>query len=149
MFNNAITMPKLKQESYNSDITPKQLEEWTSSFDKLLASDRGRDMFMEHLLNEGNERYLGFWLRCERHKESYKKVKDEASAIFDTFLEIDAPMKVDVSREAEAARVKLEQKEGDGFGVFEEAQYRAKARMEQRYYPDFCEELMQKKKAWK
>ena len=142
-------MPKLKQESYNSEITAKQIEEWTSSFDKLLASERGRDMFHEHLLNEGNERYLEFWIRCEKLSDSYRKVKDEATAIFDTFLEIDAPLKVDVSREAENARVKLEEKDGSGFGVFEEAQYRAKARMEQRFYPDFCEELMRRKKAWK
>ncbi|XP_037074805.1 regulator of G-protein signaling 8-like [Pollicipes pollicipes] len=141
-------MPKNKPESYNK-VTAQQIEEWTSSFDRLLASDRGRDMFMEHLLHEGTERHLEFWLRCQRLSDAYKQVKDDANAIYETFLDIDAPKKVNVYREAEAVRQRLEQKESEGFGVFEEAQYKVKARMEQDSYPGFCVELMKMKKSLK
>lgn len=142
-------MPKQKSrpEPYNS-VTVKQIEQWTSSFDSLLSSERGRDMFMDHLLHEGNERHLEFWLRCEQLNQQHQRLRAEAADIYDQFLDIDAPKKVNVYAEAEAAWTKLESK-ADNFGVFEQAQYKIKARMEQDSFPGFCQQLMKLKKSLK
>jgi len=139
--------PKPKQENYNT-ITTKQVEEWTSSFDSLLASDRGRDMFREHLLNEGNERHLEFYLRCEQLQRTYSGLQSDANDIYETFLDIDAPRKVNVYGAAEDAWQSLQQ-QPQRLPPFEEAQKRIKARMEQDSYPRFCEQLVKQHKAGK
>uniref|UniRef100_UPI00358E67CB regulator of G-protein signaling 17-like n=1 Tax=Myxine glutinosa TaxID=7769 RepID=UPI00358E67CB len=69
---------------------------WAQSFDKLIRSATGRNVFREFLRSEYSEENLLFWLACEDLKEEVSKVaiEEKARIIYEDYISILSPKEV-------------------------------------------------------
>uniref|UniRef100_A0A915HP64 RGS domain-containing protein n=1 Tax=Romanomermis culicivorax TaxID=13658 RepID=A0A915HP64_ROMCU len=89
-----------------------EVNSWTTSFQKLMNSDLGRQIFSRFLESEFSDENLLFYSACEDFKRESKNVKRQmiAKSIYDTFLKPTAPLEVNVDermRRRVAARMDI------------------------------------------
>ncbi|XP_006147088.1 regulator of G-protein signaling 18 [Tupaia chinensis] len=79
-------------------VSPEEAVKWGESFDKLLSHKDGLEAFTRFLKTEFSDENIEFWKACE----DFKKNKDpqnmmlKAKAIYDTFIQNDAPQEVNL-----------------------------------------------------
>lgn len=76
-------------DSYES-VSLEEIRSWGSSFDKLMKSAAGRNLFREFLKYEYSEENIAFWLACEQLKKetNVEKIKEQANFIYETYISI-------------------------------------------------------------
>lgn len=83
----------------NEDITSLTLGEiqsWTDSFERLMASLSGRRIFREFLRCEYSEENILFWLACEdlKKENNAEKIEEKARMIYEDYVSILSPREV-------------------------------------------------------
>ncbi|XP_009325173.1 PREDICTED: regulator of G-protein signaling 19-like [Pygoscelis adeliae] len=73
--------------------TPEEVRGWAQSFDKLMKSPAGRNVFREFLRTEYSEEYMLFWLACEELKNECNKhtIDEKARMIYEDYISILSP----------------------------------------------------------
>ncbi|XP_076164854.1 regulator of G protein signaling double hit isoform X2 [Ptiloglossa arizonensis] len=73
-----------------------QVRSWGSSFDKLMRSPAGRELFREFLVSEYSEENIAFWLACEQLKRETnpERIEESARFIYDEYISILSPKEV-------------------------------------------------------
>ncbi|XP_009985325.1 PREDICTED: regulator of G-protein signaling 19-like, partial [Tauraco erythrolophus] len=68
-------------------------EAWAQSFDKLMKSPAGRNVFREFLRTEYSEENMLFWLACEELKTECNKhtIDEKARMIYEDYISILSP----------------------------------------------------------
>ncbi|XP_066929180.1 regulator of G-protein signaling 10-like [Clytia hemisphaerica] len=78
--------------------SPKDVQSWSESLDKLLDDPIGIQTFFMHLKEEHSTENIRFWLACENYKNCSAEMQDEnANRIFDEFLSRRATSQINVS----------------------------------------------------
>lgn len=69
---------------------------WAQSFDKLMKSPAGRNVFREFLRTEYSEENMLFWLACEELKNECNKhtIDEKARMIYEDYISILSPKEV-------------------------------------------------------
>uniref|UniRef100_A0A4W6EPU6 Regulator of G protein signaling 17 n=1 Tax=Lates calcarifer TaxID=8187 RepID=A0A4W6EPU6_LATCA len=126
--------------SFMSDCRHPSLEEalsWARSFEMMLRSLEGREIFREFLRSEYSEDNLLFWLACEElKKETNPSVVDEkARIIYEDYVSILSPKEVSLdSRVREGINQSLAEPSNL---MYEEAQLQIYTLMHRDSYPRF------------
>ncbi|XP_075384745.1 regulator of G-protein signaling 19 isoform X2 [Tenrec ecaudatus] len=119
---------------------PPSLEEvrsWAQSFDKLMYSPAGRNIFRDFLRTEYSEENMLFWLACEELKaEANQHVVDEkARLIYEDYVSILSPKEVSLdSRVREGINKRMQEPSAH---TFDEAQLQIYTLMHRDSYPRF------------
>ncbi|XP_009693184.1 PREDICTED: regulator of G-protein signaling 19-like, partial [Cariama cristata] len=73
--------------------TPEEVRGWAQSFDKLMKSPAGRNVFREFLRTEYSEENMLFWLACEELKNECNKhtIDEKARMIYEDYISILSP----------------------------------------------------------
>lgn len=76
--------------------TPEEVRGWAQSFDKLMKSPAGRNVFREFLRTEYSEENMLFWLACEELKNECNKhtIDEKARMIYEDYISILSPKEV-------------------------------------------------------
>ena len=76
--------------------TPEEVRGWAQSFDKLMKSPAGRNIFREFLRTEYSEENMPFWLACEELKNECNKhtIDEKARMIYEDYISILSPKEV-------------------------------------------------------
>lgn len=76
--------------------TPEEVQGWAQSFDKLMKSPAGRNVFREFLRTEYSEENMLFWLACEELKTECNKhtIDEKARTIYEDYISILSPKEV-------------------------------------------------------
>lgn len=76
--------------------TPEEVQGWAQSFDKLMKSPAGRNVFREFLRTEYSEENMLFWLACEELKTECNKhtIDEKARMIYEDYISILSPKEV-------------------------------------------------------
>lgn len=76
--------------------TPEEVRGWAQSFDKLMKSPAGRNVFREFLRTEYSEENMLFWLACEELKTECNKhtIDEKARMIYEDYISILSPKEV-------------------------------------------------------
>ncbi|KAM4860739.1 regulator of G-protein signaling 18 [Thomomys bottae] len=79
-------------------LSPEEAVKWGESFDKLLSHEDGLDAFTSFLKTEFSEENIEFWIACEDFKKSEdpQQIKLKAKAIYERFIQKDAPQEVNL-----------------------------------------------------
>ncbi|XP_050497323.1 regulator of G-protein signaling 17 [Diabrotica virgifera virgifera] len=133
--------------SNNSDLMvncelepPPTLEEvrnWGRSFDKLMKSAAGRQVFRDFLRVEYSEENILFWLACEELKRetNLEVVEEKARIIYEDFISILSPR--EVSLDARVREIVNRNMVEPTPQMFEEAQLQIYTLMHRDSYPRF------------
>ncbi|ESN93791.1 hypothetical protein HELRODRAFT_146503, partial [Helobdella robusta] len=114
-----------------------ELEGWRSSFERIMRSHTGRQVFRGYLKSEYSEENMLFWLAIE----DYRKVKDcrtreeKARIIYEDYISILSPKEVSLDsrvREVINAQMVNPTKE-----IFDDAQLQIFTLMQRDSYPRF------------
>ncbi|XP_010191954.1 PREDICTED: regulator of G-protein signaling 19-like, partial [Mesitornis unicolor] len=73
--------------------TSEEVRGWAQSFDKLMKSPAGRNVFREFLRTEYSEENMLFWLACEELKTECNKhtIDEKARMIYEDYISILSP----------------------------------------------------------
>ncbi|NXD13254.1 RGS19 protein, partial [Nothocercus nigrocapillus] len=76
--------------------TAEEVRGWAQSFDKLMKSPAGRNVFREFLRTEYSEENMLFWLACEELKGECNKhsIDEKARTIYEDYISILSPKEV-------------------------------------------------------
>jgi len=76
-----------------SSLTLSEIQAWSESFERLMASLGGRRVFREFLRCEYSEENILFWMACEDLKKetSPEKVEEKARMIYEDYVSILSP----------------------------------------------------------
>ncbi|XP_062376206.1 regulator of G-protein signaling 17 isoform X2 [Sardina pilchardus] len=110
---------------------------WARSFEQMMRSTEGRDIFREFLRSEYSEENLLFWLACEELKEESNPaaIEERARIIYEDYVSILSPKEVSLdSRVREGINVSLSE---PGQLMYEEAQLQIYTLMHRDSYPRF------------
>lgn len=79
-------------------ISPEEAIIWSESFEKLLCHKDGLKAFTRFLKTEFSEENIEFWIACEDFKkcEDPQKIILKAKAIYERFIQTDAPQEVNL-----------------------------------------------------
>uniref|UniRef100_A0A803J258 RGS domain-containing protein n=1 Tax=Xenopus tropicalis TaxID=8364 RepID=A0A803J258_XENTR len=85
--------------SWNEDrnrLHKGEIRSWAGSFEKLMKSPAGRNVFREFLRTEYSEENMLFWLACEELKKEYCRpsVEEKARGIYEDYISILSPKEV-------------------------------------------------------
>ncbi|NXU58946.1 RGS18 protein, partial [Turnix velox] len=120
-----------------ASVSPQEAVKWGESFDKLLSEKAGLDAFTKFLKTEFSEENIEFWMACEDYKKSKTahELLPKAKAIYETFIQKDAPKEVNLdfhTKEATSQSIKK-----PVLTTFDAAQNTVYRLMEQDSYPRF------------
>ncbi|XP_076308015.1 regulator of G-protein signaling 2-like isoform X2 [Tachypleus tridentatus] len=74
-----------------------EIQKWSESFQKLVASKYGLALFRAFLSKEFSEENMEFWLACEEFKKSrINKPSSKAWKIYNDFIAVQAPREVNI-----------------------------------------------------
>lgn len=114
-----------------------ELVSWARSFEMMMRSSEGRELFREFLRSEYSEENLLFWLACEDlKKETVPAVVDEkARIIYEDYVSILSPKEVSLdSRVREGINMTLNEPSNL---MYEEAQLQIYTLMHRDSFPRF------------
>ncbi|XP_006896972.1 PREDICTED: regulator of G-protein signaling 19 [Elephantulus edwardii] len=117
--------------------SPEEVRSWAQSFDKLMHSPAGRNVFREFLRTEYSEENMLFWLACEELKaEANQHVVDEkARLIYEDYVSILSPKEVSLdSRVREGINKRMQEPSAH---TFDDAQLQIYTLMHRDSYPRF------------
>lgn len=110
---------------------------WSQSFERLMRSPAGRNVFRVFLRTEYSEENMLFWLACEdlKQESSRSRVEEKALSIYDDYISILSPKEVSLdSRVREVINRKIEQPSAVSF---DDAQLQIYTLMHRDSYPRF------------
>lgn len=122
--------------TYN--VSRDDIEVWSSSFDALLKSDAGINVFWNFLESEFAEENLKFWLACEdlnTSGRSSKKLEKRIKDIYDTYIDTRSTSEVNIDYKMRESIVQGLTK--SDAGIFKEAQHQIYSLMYRDSYPRF------------
>ncbi|XP_009891873.1 PREDICTED: regulator of G-protein signaling 19 [Charadrius vociferus] len=117
--------------------TPEEVRGWAQSFDKLMKSPAGRNVFREFLRTEYSEENMLFWLACEELKNECNKhtIDEKARMIYEDYISILSPKEVSLdSRVREVINRKMQEPSSH---TFDDAQLQIYTLMHRDSYPRF------------
>lgn len=106
-----------------SSVLKKEINDWSKSFEKLMASTLGQQIFTRFLEHEYSDENMMFWHACEDYKHETRNVKREimAKEIYFMFLSPEAPLEINIdSKTRTNLNAKIEKNPSKD--VFNEAQ---------------------------
>merc|ERR1719331_1101157 len=79
-----------------SSLTLSEIQAWSESFERLMASLGGRRVFREFLRCEYSEENILFWLACEdlKKERSPESIEEKARIIYEEYVSILSPREV-------------------------------------------------------
>ncbi|XP_036387398.1 regulator of G-protein signaling 19-like isoform X2 [Megalops cyprinoides] len=114
-----------------------EVRQWAQSFERLMRSAAGRNLFRQFLRTEYSEDNLLFWLACEDLKQEYNKtsIQEKARLIYEDYVSILSPKEVSLdSRVREMINRKMQDPTTH---TFEDAQLQIYTLMHRDSYPRF------------
>ncbi|KAG7477890.1 hypothetical protein MATL_G00074370 [Megalops atlanticus] len=114
-----------------------EVRQWAQSFERLMRSATGRNLFRQFLRTEYSEDNLLFWLACEDLKQEYNKasIQEKARLIYEDYISILSPKEVSLdSRVRETINGKMQDPTPH---TFEDAQLQIYTLMHRDSYPRF------------
>ncbi|XP_065705867.1 regulator of G-protein signaling 19 isoform X1 [Patagioenas fasciata] len=124
--------------------TPEEVRGWAQSFDKLMKSPAGRNVFREFLRTEYSEENMLFWLACEELKTECNKhtIDEKARMIYEDYISILSPKEVSLdSRVREVINRKMQEPSSH---TFDDAQLQIYTLMHRDSYPRFLNSAIYK-----
>ncbi|XP_039575203.1 regulator of G-protein signaling 19 [Passer montanus] len=124
--------------------TPEEVQGWAQSFDKLMKSPAGRNVFREFLRTEYSEENMLFWLACEELKTECNKhtIDEKARMIYEDYISILSPKEVSLdSRVREVINRKMQEPSSH---TFDDAQLQIYTLMHRDSYPRFLNSAIYK-----
>ncbi|XP_078449786.1 regulator of G-protein signaling 20-like isoform X5 [Lampetra planeri] len=119
-----------------------EVQVWGQSFDKLIRSAGGRNIFREFLRTEFSEENMLFWLACEDLKREANKraVEEKARVIYEDYISILSPKEVSLdSRVREVINRNMLEPTSH---TFDDAQLQIYTLMHRDSYPRFLNSQM-------
>uniref|UniRef100_A0A8C1UNJ2 Regulator of G-protein signaling 17-like n=1 Tax=Cyprinus carpio TaxID=7962 RepID=A0A8C1UNJ2_CYPCA len=110
---------------------------WSRSFEMMMRSPEGRDVFREFLRSEYSEENLMFWMACEELKKETNSsaIDEKARIIYEDYVSILSPKEVSLdSRVREVINQSLAEPSGT---MYEEAQLQIYTLMHRDSFPRF------------
>ncbi|XP_052469075.1 regulator of G-protein signaling 17 isoform X2 [Carassius gibelio] len=110
---------------------------WSRSFEMMMRSPEGRDVFREFLRSEYSEENLMFWMACEELKKETNSsaIDEKARIIYEDYVSILSPKEVSLdSRVREVINQSLDEPSGT---MYEEAQLQIYTLMHRDSFPRF------------
>ncbi|XP_068956043.1 regulator of G-protein signaling 20 [Petaurus breviceps papuanus] len=124
--------------------TLEEVNAWAQSFDKLMVTPAGRNIFREFLRTEFSEENMLFWMACEELKKEANKsvIEEKARLIYEDYISILSPKEVSLdSRVREVInRNMLEPSQH----TFDDAQLQIYTLMHRDSYPRFMNSALYK-----
>ncbi|KAM9102984.1 regulator of G-protein signaling 20 isoform 2-T2 [Sarcophilus harrisii] len=124
--------------------TLEEVNAWAQSFDKLMVTPAGRNIFREFLRTEFSEENMLFWMACEELKQEVNKsvIEEKARLIYEDYISILSPKEVSLdSRVREVInRNMLEPSQH----TFDDAQLQIYTLMHRDSYPRFMNSALYK-----
>jgi len=79
-----------------TSLTLGEVQAWSDSFERLMASLSGRRIFREFLRCEYSEENILFWLACEdlKKENNAEKIEEKARMIYEDYVSILSPREV-------------------------------------------------------
>ncbi|XP_072412848.1 regulator of G-protein signaling 19 isoform X2 [Chiloscyllium punctatum] len=117
--------------------TAEDVRSWAQSFDKLMKTPSGRNVFREFLRTEYSEENMLFWLACEDLKNEANKsaIEEKARMIYEDFISILSPKEVSLdSRVRDVINKKMAEPSTQ---TFDDAQLQIYTLMHRDSYPRF------------
>ncbi|XP_072371056.1 regulator of G-protein signaling 19 isoform X2 [Scyliorhinus torazame] len=117
--------------------TAEEVHSWAESFDKLMKTPAGRNIFREFLRTEYSEENMLFWLACEDLKNEANKstIEEKAQMIYEDFISILSPKEVSLdSRVRDVINKKMAEPSSQ---TFDDAQLQIYTLMHRDSYPRF------------
>ncbi|XP_078092269.1 regulator of G-protein signaling 20-like isoform X2 [Mustelus asterias] len=117
--------------------TAEEVYSWAESFDKLMKTPAGRNIFREFLRTEYSEENMLFWLACEDLKNEANKsvIEEKARMIYEDFISILSPKEVSLdSRVRDVINKKMAEPSTQ---TFDDAQLQIYTLMHRDSYPRF------------
>ncbi|XP_043566416.1 regulator of G-protein signaling 19 [Chiloscyllium plagiosum] len=117
--------------------TAEEVRSWAQSFDKLMKTPSGRNVFREFLRTEYSEENMLFWLACEDLKNEANKsaIEEKARMIYEDFISILSPKEVSLdSRVRDVINKKMAEPSTQ---TFDDAQLQIYTLMHRDSYPRF------------
>ncbi|XP_021272394.1 regulator of G-protein signaling 19 isoform X1 [Numida meleagris] len=127
-----------------SKPTTEEVRGWAQSFDKLMKSPAGRNVFREFLRTEYSEENMLFWLACEELKTECNKhtIDEKARTIYEDYISILSPKEVSLdSRVREVINRKMQEPSSH---TFDDAQLQIYTLMHRDSYPRFLNSAIYK-----
>uniref|UniRef100_A0A8C4IUT0 Regulator of G-protein signaling 20 n=1 Tax=Dromaius novaehollandiae TaxID=8790 RepID=A0A8C4IUT0_DRONO len=124
--------------------TAEEVRGWAQSFDKLMKSPAGRNVFREFLRTEYSEENMLFWLACEELKSECNKhtIDEKARTIYEDYISILSPKEVSLdSRVREVINRKMQEPSSH---TFDDAQLQIYTLMHRDSYPRFLNSAIYK-----
>ncbi|KAI1233454.1 Regulator of G-protein signaling 19, partial [Lamprotornis superbus] len=133
--------------------TPEEVQGWAQSFDKLMKSPAGRNVFREFLRTEYSEENMLFWLACEELKTECNKhtIDEKARMIYEDYISILSPK--EPPRSLRASQVSLDSRVREVINrkmqepsshTFDDAQLQIYTLMHRDSYPRFLNSAIYK-----
>ncbi|XP_066553382.1 regulator of G-protein signaling 17 [Amia ocellicauda] len=141
------TCTKMESIETTEEILQPTLEEvlsWSRSFEKMMHSTLGRNVFREFLRMEYSEENLLFWLACEdlKHETNMRAVDEKARIIYEDYVSILSPKEVSLdSRVREGINRNLTTPNSD---MYDEAQLQIYTLMHRDSFPRFLNSTVYK-----
>lgn len=114
-----------------------EIRSWGASFDKLMKSTAGRNLFREFLVSEYSEENIAFWLACEQLKKetNLERIEEQARFIYEDYISILSPK--EVSLDSRVREVVNRNMVAPTPHMFDEAQQQIYTLMHRDSYPRF------------
>ncbi|XP_014482606.1 PREDICTED: regulator of G-protein signaling 20 isoform X4 [Dinoponera quadriceps] len=114
-----------------------EIRAWGSSFDKLMRSAAGRNLFREFLVSEYSEENIAFWLACEQLKRESnpETIEEKARLIYEDYISILSPK--EVSLDSQVREIVNRNMVEPTPHTFDEAQLQIYTLMHRDSYPRF------------
>uniref|UniRef100_A0A1S4MEK4 Regulator of G-protein signaling, putative n=1 Tax=Pediculus humanus subsp. corporis TaxID=121224 RepID=A0A1S4MEK4_PEDHC len=124
-----------------------EIRSWGTSFDKLMKSAAGRNVFRDFLRCEYSEENILFWLACEELKKASnsEEVEEKARVIYEEYISILSPK--EVSLDARVREQVNKSMVAPTPHIFDEAQLQIYTLMHRDSYPRFVNSSMYKEQA--
>ncbi|XP_039367612.1 regulator of G-protein signaling 19-like [Mauremys reevesii] len=123
--------------AHEERLTLEEASSWKRSFDCVLASPAGRNVFVEFLRTEHSDENMAFWLACEelKREQSQEQVCEKAKKIYLDYISILSPKEVSIDATVrESINRSLARPSAH---IFNEAQAQVYALMHRDSYPRF------------
>lgn len=118
---------------------PDEAQQWSETFDNLLANKYGVAAFKAFLKSEFSEENIEFWLACEDFKKtkSPHKLISKAKKIYDEFIEKEAPKEINI--DFQTRETITQNLQAPAQCCFSAAEKRVYSLMENNSYPRFLQ----------
>lgn len=115
-----------------------EVKSWKVSFDNLMNSDVGRNIFRDFLRYEYSEENMAFWLACEEFKKMSiddPTIEERTKAIYDEFISVLSSR--EVSLDSKVREIINKDMRSPTLNIFNEAQLQIYTLMQRDSYPRF------------